>query len=88
MPASGVEAVMYCSEVMIGAACVTPVVLAYSAFAYWIFRARLLRTDGKHEDSAAPNSVVLGNLWVVPGYLLPFGDVRANGTEMDKLNCC
>jgi cytochrome d ubiquinol oxidase subunit II len=26
--------------VMIGAACVTPVVLAYSAFAYWIFRAK------------------------------------------------
>jgi cytochrome d ubiquinol oxidase subunit II len=26
--------------VMIGAACVTPVVLAYSAFAYWIFRGR------------------------------------------------
>jgi cytochrome d ubiquinol oxidase subunit II len=26
--------------VMIGAACVTPVVLAYSAFAYWIFRGK------------------------------------------------
>jgi cytochrome bd ubiquinol oxidase subunit II len=25
---------------LIGAACVTPVVLAYSAFAYWVFRGR------------------------------------------------
>jgi hypothetical protein len=69
-------------------ACVTPVVLAYSAFAYWIFRAKHLRTDGKYEHPAAPTSLVLGNLWSIAGCFRSFGDARPDCIEVDKLICC
>src|ERR1700756_5076638 len=41
--------------------------------------------DGKDEDSAAPNSVVLCNLWIVPRDFRPFRDARPNRTEMGNL---
>jgi hypothetical protein len=50
--------------------------------------AKHLRTDGKPEDSAAPNPVVLCNLWIVPGDFRSFRDARPNRTEMDNLNDC
>ena len=48
--------------------------------------AKRRRMDGKHEDSAAPNSVVLSNLWIVPWDFRSFRDARPNLTEMDNLN--
>ena len=50
--------------------------------------AKHLRMDGKHEHSAAPNSLVLGNLWIIAGHFRSFGDGRPNCTEMDTLICC
>src|SRR5258706_2856208 len=47
--------------------------------------AKHLRTDGKHEDSAAPNSMVLDNLWSIAGYFRALRDSRPTANEMGKL---
>jgi hypothetical protein len=43
-----------------------------------------LRMDVKLVDSAAQNSVVLCNLWIVPGDFRSFRDARPNSIEMDN----
>ena len=55
---------------------------------YWMFRGRTLKTDGKLDDSAAPNFVVLCNLWIVAGYFRSFRHAHPKAIEMDRLKCC
>jgi hypothetical protein len=54
-------------------------------FAIGFSGAKHPRTDGKHEDSAAPNSMVPGNLWRIAGYFRSLRDSLPTANEMGKL---